>query len=95
MAHKSHIPSDYLNTGYCLWFDLKIEEAVKKFADYEIMRKEKGNAQGNDESLHDVFILDAPLLSQYHVGKEEAAVMEDLVNDQCRSYTGRKGEQLS
>lgn len=95
MAHKNHIPSDYLNAGYCLWFDSKIEEAVEKFAHYEIMRKEKGIAQGNDESLHDVFILDAPLLNQYHVGKEEAAVLEDLVNDQCRSYAERKGEQLS
>ena len=95
MAHKNHIPSDFLNAGYCLWFDSKIEEAVEKFAHYEMMRNEKGIAQGNDESLHDVFNLDAPLLNQYHVGKEEAAVMEDLVNDQCRSFASRKGEQLS
>ena len=95
MAHKNHIPSDYLNAGYCLWFDSKIEEAVEKFAHYEMMRNEKGIAQGSDESLHDVFNLDAPLLNQYHVRKEEATVMEDLVNDQCRSYAERKGEQLS
>lgn len=41
MAHKNHIPSDYLNAGYCLWFNSKIEEAIKKFAHYEMMRKER------------------------------------------------------
>ena len=84
-----------MNAGYCLWFNSKIEEAIKKCAHYEMMRNEKGIAQGNDESLHDVFNLDAPLLNQSHVGQEEAAVMEELINDQCRSYAERKGEQLS
>lgn len=77
--NSAHEASDYLNAGYCMWFQSDIVKAIGFFQQYinMVSKHSHTNAQ---VSLHHIFDMDVKLLRQYHISAEESCVMEDLVN---------------
>ena len=65
---------DYLNAGYALWFQNKIDEAVIMMRNYLIK-------SGGKVDLIDIFDRDSFILEENKVRKAEVYLMVDLVED--------------
>ena len=73
--------ADYLNAGYCRWFEGRVEQAVELFRRY---RKQLGtNAQKHP--LSEDFESDADLLKSNGIGRIEMMLIDDLVRNETLS----------
>ncbi|MBR1469641.1 MAG: tetratricopeptide repeat protein [Prevotella sp.] len=75
LTGDGNIPTDFLNAGYCQWFNNHVEQAVGLFRRY---RESKGDTP--QRSLLDDFKSDAELLTANGIGRIEMMVMADLVS---------------
>ena len=74
---------DYLNAGYCAWFDKRVEEAAKCFAGYlSRLQGEKDNhavdALQQSSVLLEKFEDDLLLLTKYGITEVEMRLMTDI-----------------
>lgn len=78
LADEGHSqPTDHVNTGYALWFQSRVAEAVDAFRSY-LSQRPKG--EGGAEALVREFRADSQLLRQYGIGPVEQRIMCDLIH---------------
>ncbi|MBB1551685.1 MAG: tetratricopeptide repeat protein [Prevotella sp.] len=83
IADESASAVDYLNAGYSLWFDKRVEEAAERFADYllKLKRDSADAAKENNLSsnaLLEKFQEDLLLLAKYGISEVEMRLMADI-----------------
>ena len=74
---------DYLNAGYCTWFDKNVEAASKLFYEYLVKFKADKNLNDKDdircgEVLLNKFQDDILLLAKYGISEVEIRLMTDI-----------------
>ena len=83
IADESASAVDYLNAGYSLWFDKRVEEATQRFADY-LLKLKKDSADAATENnlssnaLLEKFQEDLLLLAKYGISEVEMRLMADI-----------------
>lgn len=74
MAHP--MADDYLNAGYCLWFQRRLSQAVESFKAFV---KGRGDTPEGMAVMSRTFASDAELLKLYGISATEQTIMADLV----------------
>lgn len=81
IAENNHVTADYLNAGYCKWFQAKIEQAVKLFKTYEQKRANDPHYSTAFLPLKEIFKMDRKLLELNEIRPVDSAIMADIVRE--------------